>query len=272
MPTFKLTLAYDGTDFVGWQWQPGKRSVQEELESALARVTQANTRCRASGRTDAGVHALGQVVDFESSTWLDGPTLCKALNAELPDDMLVFEVSEAPAGFHAIRHAIRKRYRYMIEDGRLRDLFERRYVWHIYHWLDVDAMKEAAAPLLGTHDFVSFQTSGSSRLTTERTIYDLTVERRQTDLTDRAVIEVEADGFLYNMVRNIVGTLVAVGQGKQLISWPAEVLRLRDRTAAGMTAPPQGLFLVEVTYPPPEKCGMQIAECGMESNEEQPID
>jgi tRNA pseudouridine38-40 synthase len=272
MPTFKLTLAYDGTDFVGWQWQPGRRSVQEELESALERITQVKTRCRASGRTDAGVHALGQVVDFESNTWLDGPTLCKALNAELPDDMLVFEVSEAPPGFHAIRHAIRKRYRYAIEDDRLRDLFERRYVWHIYQRLDIDAMKAAAQPLLGTHDFVSFQTSGSSRLTTERTVFDLFVERRQTDLTDRIIIEVEADGFLYNMVRNIVGTLVAVGKGKQSVTWPAEVLALRDRTAAGMTAPPQGLFLVQVDYPPLDDCGLRIADCGLESDDEQALD
>jgi tRNA pseudouridine38-40 synthase len=272
MPTFKLTLAYDGTDFVGWQWQPGQRSVQEELESALERITQVKTRCRASGRTDAGVHALGQVVDFESSTWLDGPTLCKALNAELPDDMLVFEVSEVPPGFHAIRHAVRKRYRYVIEDGRLRDLFERRYVWHIYQRLDVDAMKAAAQPLLGTHDFVSFQTSGSSRLTTERTVFDLLVERRQSDLTDRIIIEVEADGFLYNMVRNIVGTLVAVGKGKQPVAWPAEVLSLRDRTAAGMTAPPQGLFLVQVEYPPVGECGLASAEFGVETAEEQAID
>src|SRR5687767_10975586 len=114
MPTFKLTLAYDGTDFAGWQRQPDKRSVQEELEAALARITQVRPKCIASGRTDAGVHALGQVVSFQSETKLDGPTLCKALNAELPEDMLVFEVAEMPAAFHALRDAVRKRYRYVI--------------------------------------------------------------------------------------------------------------------------------------------------------------
>ena len=248
MPTFKLTLAYDGTDFVGWQWQPGRRTVQEELESALARITQCKTRCRASGRTDAGVHALGQVVDFESSTWLDGPALCKALNAELPDDMIVFEVAEAPPNFHAIRDAVAKRYRYMIQDGRPRDIFDRKYVWHLYHRLDVEAMAEAAKSLVGRHDFVSFQTSGSTRLTTERTVLDLVVERRPAELTDRVIIEVEADGFLYNMVRNIVGTLVEVGKGKQPITWPAEVIARRDRRQAGMTAPPEGLYLVGVQY------------------------
>jgi tRNA pseudouridine38-40 synthase len=262
MPTFKLTLAYDGTDFVGWQWQPGGRSVQEELESALARITQCKTRCRASGRTDAGVHALGQVVDFESSTWLDGPALCKALNAELPDDMVVFEVALAPPNFHAIRDAVAKRYRYLIQDGRPRDIFDRKYVWHLYQRLDVEAMAEAAKSLLGRHDFVSFQTSGSSRLTTERTVLDLVVERRPAELTDRVVIEVEADGFLYNMVRNIVGTLVEVGKGKQPITWPAEVVARRDRRQAGMTAPAQGLYLVGVEYPPISDVRLQISDSG----------
>src|SRR5439155_10235561 len=137
--------------------------------------------------------------------------LTKALNAELPDDMLVFEVVHAPANFHALRDALRKLYRYVIEDGRQRDLFERKYVWHVYQRLDVEGMRTAASTLVGTHDFASFETSGSPRLTTVRTVLDLIVERRAGDLTDRIVIEVEADGFLYNMVRNIVGTLVEGG-------------------------------------------------------------
>ena len=128
MPTFKLTLAYDGTDFAGWQWQPRQRTIQGELETTLERITGARPKCFASGRTDAGVHALGQVVSFDSATRLSSPELTKALNAELPEDMLVFDVVEAPSGFHAQRDAVRKRYRYLIEDGRLRDLFERRYL------------------------------------------------------------------------------------------------------------------------------------------------
>ena len=249
MPTFKLTLAYDGTDFAGWQRQPQQRTVQGELEAALERITQEHSKCIASGRTDAGVHALGQVVSFTSNTQLPAPVLTKALNAELPEDILVFEVQEVAAGFHALRDALRKRYRYVIEDGRNRDLFDRKYVWHIYQRLDVEAMQAAAAPLVGTHDFASYETSGSPRLTTVRTVLDLLVERRAGELTDRVVIEVEADGFLYNMVRNIVGTLVAVGKGKESPTWPAAVLELCDRTKAGMTAPPQGLFLVGVEYP-----------------------
>lgn len=248
MSTYKLTLAYDGTEFAGWQWQPNRRTLQNELEQALERVTQVRTRCIASGRTDAGVHALGQVVSFSSDTNLPAEVLTKALNAELPDDMLVFGVEGVHDGFNAMRDAVRKRYRYVIEDGRKRDLFSRKYLWHIFQTLDVAAMQRAGRALVGTHDFTSFETSGSSRLTTVRTVFDLVIERRRADLTGRVIVEVEADGFLYNMVRNIVGTLVAVGKGKQAEEWPGQVLQLRDRTQAGMTAPAQGLFLVGVEY------------------------
>ncbi len=271
MSTFKLTLAYDGTDFAGWQRQPAARTVQGELEAAIERVTQQRSKCIASGRTDAGVHALGQVVRFQSETKLDGPTLTKALNAELPEDMLVFEVVETAPSFHALRDAVRKRYRYVIQDGRLPDLFDRKYVWHVYQRLDVEAMQAATAALVGTYDFASFETAGSPRLTTVRTVFDLTVERRPADLTDRVVIEVEADGFLYNMVRNIAGTLVAVGKGKEPPTWPAQVLALKDRTKAGMTAPARGLFLVWVEY---GECGVRNAECGVENarDDEQALD
>src|SRR5437660_1345258 len=136
MATFRLTLAYDGTDFAGWQWQPGKRTIQNELESALQRITGELPKCIASGRTDAGVHALGQVVSFSSETRLEPEVLARALNAELPEDMIVFEVARAHDCFHAQRDAVRKRYRYIIEDGRLRDLFARKYLWHIYQRLD----------------------------------------------------------------------------------------------------------------------------------------
>jgi tRNA pseudouridine38-40 synthase len=202
---------------------------------------------------------------------LSPAALAKALNAELPEDMLVFEVVEAPHRFHAQRHAVRKRYRYVVQDGRLPDLFARKYVWHVYQRLDVDAMRVAAQALVGTHDFASYQTSGSQRLTTVRTIQDLLVERRQAELTDRVVIEVEADGFLYNMVRNIAGTLVAVGKGKQPVSFPAVALSKKDRQAAGMTAPAQGLFLVGVEYGAETnaECGMRNAEL---EAEEQPLE
>jgi tRNA pseudouridine38-40 synthase len=271
MTTFKLTLAYDGTDFAGWQWQPKERTIQGELEAAIERVTQVKTRCAASGRTDAGVHALGQVVSFVSDTWLAPPALTKALNAELPPDMLVFEVDFAPDGFHAQRDAMRKRYRYLLEDGRWRDLFSRNYLWHIFQRLDVEAMRAAAAPLVGKHDFASFESRGSQRLSTVRTVLDILVERRRAEFTDRIVIEVEANGFLYNMVRNIVGTLVQVGRGKEATTWPAEVLALHDRTKAGMTAPAQGLYLVGVEYGENSEFGMQNADF-LAADEELPLD
>ena len=267
---FQARLAYDGSNFAGWQWQPDRRTVQGELQAALARITQEKPKCVASGRTDAGVHALGQVVSFLSETCLAPDILTKALNAELPEDMLVFEVAEVPAGFHALRDALRKRYRYVVQDGRLPDLFSRQYVWHVYQRLDAEAMRRAAAALVGTHDFTSYETAGSPRLTSVRTVLDLVVERRQAELTDRVVIEVEADGFLYNMVRNIVGTLVQVGKGRAGESWPAEVLALRDRTKAGMTAPAQGLFLVGVEYGEISDFRFQISD--LEADQNTPIE
>src|SRR4029078_11252936 len=136
MATFRLTLAYDGTDFAGWQWQPSKRTIQDELEAALGRITGERPKCIASGRTDAGVHALGQVVSFSSSTRLEPEVLARALNAELPEDMIVCEVARAHDYFNSQREAVRKRSRYVIEDGRLRDLFARRYLWHVFQRLD----------------------------------------------------------------------------------------------------------------------------------------
>jgi tRNA pseudouridine38-40 synthase len=263
--TFKLTIAYDGTAYAGWQYQCDVPTVQETLENAIAAATGQRVRVLASGRTDAGVHALGQVVGFSTDSTLSPDVLRRAINANLPPDIAVLEVAEAPDGFHPISHAIRKRYRYVIHDGPVRDVFQRRYAWDYSRGrLDAEAMHRAAAALLGNHDFRSFETSGAPRPTTVRTVFDISVRRGRAgqggaeplDMKPQPVvapddyitIEVEADGFLYNMVRAIVGTLVQVGRGYRPESWPAEVLRAADRRAAGPTAPPQGLFLVRVEY------------------------
>jgi tRNA pseudouridine38-40 synthase len=248
MRYFRLTLSYDGTRYAGWQVQANARTIQAEVEAALHAITGERLRAVASGRTDAGVHALGQVVSFASNTHLPPDVLRKALDANLPKDIVPLEVVEAPPGFHAIRDARRKRYRYVIQDGPVQDPFTRDYAWYFPHRLDVEAMRTAAQALVGTHDFASFEASGSARATSVRTVTELTIARRPGDFLDRIVLEIEADGFLYNMVRNIVGSLVEVGRGKQPPTWIADVLRARNRKLAGMTAPPQGLFLVRVDY------------------------
>ncbi len=248
MRTIKLTLAYDGTGYAGWQVQPGENTVQAALEAAIEKITGEKVRAIASGRTDAGVHALGQVVGFRAQTHLAADVLQRALNAELPQDIAVLDAAEASEGFHPIRDAVRKRYRYVIHDGPVRDVLRRQYCWHYTSRLDDAAMARAARTLLGTHDFSSFETSGAERKDSIRTVCDLRVERGRGAEADWITIEIEADGFLYNMVRAIVGTLVEVGRGAEDQSWIAEVLAAKDRRAAGPTAPPHGLFMVRVEY------------------------
>ncbi len=247
MRVFKLVLAYDGSNYSGWQVQPGRTTLQGTLEEALARITGQHVRVTGSGRTDAGVHALAQVASFRSETELATNVLHKALNAELPRDMAVFSVEEADAGFHARASARRKRYRYQLDDRPIRDVFSRRYSWHCRHRLDAEAMHRAAQSLAGRHDFSSFETSGSARRSSVRTVFAISVQR-VGEQPGGISLEIEADGFLYNMVRTIVGTLVEVGRGVRDESWPAEVLEARDRKAAGQTAPAHGLFLLRVDY------------------------
>lgn len=247
MRSLKLTLAYDGTDFAGWQVQPGERTVQGVLEDALKTITGAEVRAVASGRTDAGVHALAQVVSVTTACRLPPDELRRALNGNLPRDVHVREVSEKHEGFHAIRDAVGKRYRYVIQDGEP-DIFIRRYAWQLPYPLDAEAMHAASQSLLGTHDFSSFEASGSPRKTAVRTVTDIFAARRWEGVTGRIAIEVAADGFLYNMVRNIVGALFEVGRGARPPAWIAEILAARDRKVKYPTAPPQGLFLVEVQY------------------------
>ncbi len=246
MRWLRLTLAYDGTEYGGWQRQPNAVTIQAKLELALRRVTGEDIKTEASGRTDAGVHARGLAVSWRTESTLPNETLRRAVNAYLPEDICVLAVEDAPRGYHAIRDTVRKRYRYCVQAGPLRDVFQRYYVWHVWHTLDVEAMRKAARTLVGRHDFASFQTAGSQRKTTVRTVFDLTLEESTNEFGQHVTFEIEADGFLYNMVRNIVGTLVEVGRGKHPPEWVEEVLERCDRRAAGPTAPPQGLTLLWV--------------------------
>lgn len=245
MRNIKLTLSYDGTEFNGWQTQPGYRTVQETLETAIRSVTgDARVRANASGRTDAGVHAVGQVANFYTACLLPPETLVRAINAHLPPDVVARDAAEVPQSFDANRDAVRKMYRYVIHDGPVQDVFLRRYAYHVNRRLDADVMRRAARPLLGRHDFHSFETDWPNRLTSIRTITHIAVSR----FADFIWIDVEADGFLYNMVRAITGTLINVGRGYWPVERVAEILTAEDRREAGPTAPAHGLFLMRVSY------------------------
>jgi tRNA pseudouridine38-40 synthase len=245
MRNIRLTLSYDGSDFNGWQTQPGFRTVQETLEKAIAALTgEERIRVNASGRTDAGVHAVGQVVNFYSETRLPVGKLVPAINAHLPADLVVREAADVPQSFDANRDAVRKLYRYVIHDGPVPDPFMRRYCYHVKRRLDAAAMARAAEPLRGRHDFHSFETDWPNRMSSVRTITHLAVNR----FGDWIWIDVEADGFLYNMVRAIAGTLINVGRGYWPVEQVAAILQAQDRKQAGPTAPAQGLFLMRVTY------------------------
>lgn len=248
MPTFKITIAYDGTNFFGWQFQPNCRTVQGAFQDAWRQITREELSVSASSRTDAGVHALGQTVGVDSNTHLTTEQLFSALNATLPHDVIVKQVEEAPAGFHATRDAQGKRYRYSICNSRGRPLFDRNYVWHVPKPLNATVMHLAGQQLVGTHDFASFQSAGSERENTVRTITAIEVRQGIGDLDSRVEIDVEGNGFLYNMVRIIAGSLVDVGAGRRDTQWLADALAACDRKAAGRTAPPQGLCLLQVYY------------------------
>lgn len=248
MRNIKLILRYDGRAYSGWQTQRDRRTVQGTITETLEKITGQPVRLFGSSRTDAGVHAYGQVANFHSETHLTCDVLKQATNAELPNDIQVVDVSEVPEAFHAISDAIRKRYRYVLDDRNPGDLFRRNYTWHVRSQLDAEAMHRSAQHLLGKHDFRSFETHYPNRTTSVRTILDIETRRVDDERGGCVHVEVEADGFLYNMVRTIVGTLVDVGLGRHAESWPAEVLAALDRSAAGMTAPPQGLFLLWIDY------------------------
>lgn len=244
MPTFKLTIAYDGTDFVGWQRQASGLSIQGVLEEALTELNGREVSVNGAGRTDAGVHAHGQVATVRLSRTIAADALIRATNTRLPGSVRIREAVEVGDDFHARFHARSKRYRYRMWNAEVLSPFERPYAWHVPMPLDAAAMAEAAATLIGTHDFAAFQGSGSDTLTTTRTI----MASRVIAAGELVCYDAAGAGFLRHMVRTIVGSLVEVGRGYRPPTWIAEVVASRDRSRAGPTAPPQGLFLMAVAY------------------------
>jgi tRNA pseudouridine38-40 synthase len=244
MRTLKLVLEYDGFDYCGWQVQPDVPTLQRVLEQALGKILGEDIRVNGAGRTDAKVHALGQVASFQCTSQIPGEALLRALNSILPKDVAVHAVQEAPPDFHARFSARGKVYAYRILNRPVRSPLRLRYVWYVSQWLDVPAMMLAGAALQGTHDFSAFQAAGSEVQTTARTLTGLTVRRDG----DEVIVQCTANGFLRHMVRNIVGTLVEVGRGARSPADVKRILEARDRRLAGVTAPPQGLYLLEVLY------------------------
>jgi tRNA pseudouridine38-40 synthase len=245
---FRATLEYDGTEFAGWQLQADARTVQGELERALEKVVGAAVRPIAAGRTDAGVHATGQVAHFDLETRLSGVELRRAANALLPADVAVVDLREARADFHARKHAAGKRYVYRILVRATPSPLRRRFAWHVRGPLDVEAMSRASRGLVGLHDFAAFRgTAGGEPgpADTRRRVDRL----EWTRAGDEIRLVAEGAGFLRYMVRNLVGTLVQVGAGRRPVDSIPEILEARDRARAGPTAPPHGLCLERVWYP-----------------------
>ncbi len=262
MRNIKLVIEYDGTNYAGWQMQkspqsivhsPQKRTIQETLEKNLQRILQEKIKVTGSGRTDSGVHALAQTANFKTTSSLTLKKIQKALNSLLPADISIKEAWEADKDFHSRYRAKSKIYRYFILNGETKSAFLHKHAWHIPYQLDVRLMRKESKVLAGRHDFKSFCASGSSVKTTIRTIKKISVKealsQQPSALSSPAIIiEIEANGFLYNMVRNIVGTLVEIGRGRFKEGDLRRILLARNRKQAGPTAPAQGLFLAEVKY------------------------
>ncbi len=240
----KLTIRYDGSKYHGWQIQPGKKTIQGELSAAISSLVGKKVTAHAASRTDAGVSALGQVAVFEVDCPIPTDNFKDAINDRLPPEIFLTDVQEAPRNFDVIGQAVSKHYRYTIYTGPDRPVLQLNRCWHIPEPLDIAQMSKAAEMLLGTRDFKSFASSKDTRQRTVRTIFRCEV----TSDGPWVYIDVEGDGFLYNMVRNIVGTLVEIGLGRWKAEKVPEILEARHRSAAGRLAPPNGLCLMQVKY------------------------
>ncbi|HEX8711849.1 MAG TPA: tRNA pseudouridine synthase A [Terracidiphilus sp.] len=274
LQNWRVTLAYDGTDFRGWQVQPGESTIQGELQAALARITGEGPLPQGSGRTDAGVHALAQVASFFLRAPIPPENLQRALNRTLPPAIRITETSTVPAGFHARHSAVAKTYEYRIFRGAICPPFLARYVYPCTLPIDTAALKESARLFEGEHDFQSFAASDPDQShreaadegaiaeerqakaspsiapgSTVRTISTSVWENRETEAGEMLVYRVRGNGFLHHMVRNLVGTMLDLGRGYLRIEDISGICAARDRSAAGPTAPAQGLFLHSVEYP-----------------------
>jgi tRNA pseudouridine38-40 synthase len=245
MKNLKMVLEYDGTAYHGWQRQAGMVTIQQVVEEKIGVMTREKVTLIGSGRTDAGVHARYQVAHFRTGTRIPEGDLLRGLNSLLPKDIAVREITEAPEDFHAQHSARSKAYEYKIFNGPTRPALLRNYSWFVYGPLDGAAMGEAALMLKGVHDFSSFCAAGHESKSYIREIYDCGFEKTGESLI---LFSIEANGFLKYMVRNIVGTLVEVGKGKRTPMDFLRIMEARDRRKAGVTAPPQGLYLVDVKY------------------------
>jgi tRNA pseudouridine38-40 synthase len=248
----KLLLAYDGTHYAGWQKQKSEPSIQAAIETKIHVMTGEDVCLHGAGRTDAGVHALGMVANFYTSSGIPCKGFLKGLNSMLPDDIRLLQVTEAAPDFHARRSAKAKTYLYFISCGPVQVPTERLYAAYVYEKLDIQAMEKGLTALLGTHDFSSFEAAGSRDPEIKtgrgavRTLFEVGIEVQQSG--ERLQFFCKGDGFLRHMVRNIVGTMLEVGKGKVAPTEIKKILTARDRAAAGPTAPPQGLFLKQVHY------------------------
>jgi tRNA pseudouridine38-40 synthase len=250
MKNIKLTIEYDGTSYHGWQSQINASAIQDVVCKAVGKLTGEGCKLTGSSRTDTGVHALGQVANFATESGIPADKFSYALNTFLPDDIVIRKSEEVSIDFHARYSAVGKKYRYLIYNSTFPSVLLKHRAWHVSRMLDVGLMRQAAEAFLGKHDFVGFSSTGGSVKTTVRTIRDISVSRGGcfNEASDLIEIQISGDGFLYNMVRIIAGTLVEVGNGKLRPEEMPAIMESLDRKRAGITAPAHGLYLVEVYY------------------------
>lgn len=247
MTHYKLTLAYDGTNFAGYQVQPKQRTVQGVLQKALGKMAKVDSiHVDGSGRTDSGVHALGQVISFEYPWMIPAPSMLRAMNSLMPLDIEILDAQIVPEDFHARYSAVGKRYMYRVSRGRFTNPFKRLYTGHYPYPVDVARIEVALKDLVGTHDFTSFAASGGVIEDKVRTIYDATIVEDVAQ--DELVFEFHGNGFLYNMVRILVATLLEIGNGRRDQHDLLRLFEVKDRQQARGTAPASGLYLKEVYY------------------------